>query len=100
MTTPTIVCYSTISTRGSICFLFFLFLRKYVSTLNKQLYSENVLFCCDGHLPTILFLCLVFGTIQKACLKPSRRIFAFYLQGRVFIAGNYTKRNFYMCLSL
>ena len=37
----------------------FLFLRKYVSTFNKQLNSENVLFCRDGHLSTILFICLV-----------------------------------------
>ena len=84
MTKPIIVYYSTISIRNSICFLFFQ-VQKYVSTQNKQLDSENVLFCRNGHLSTILFICLVLFIylvqFRKRVLKPSRRIFAFYLLG-------------------
>ena len=39
-------------------FLFFQ-VRKYVSTKNKQLDSEKVFIGRDGHLSTILFICLV-----------------------------------------
>ena len=58
MTTPTIVCYSTISTRSFICFLIFVFaeVRKYI----KQTTEEWECFICrNGHLSTILFICLV-----------------------------------------
>ena len=80
-----IVYYSTTSIRSSICFLICLFLRKYVSTLSKQLNSENVLFCRNGHLSTILYICLLLFIylvqFRKRILNPSRRIFAFYLLG-------------------
>ena len=39
-------------------FLFFQ-VQKYISTQNKQLDSENVLFCRNGHLSNIVFICLV-----------------------------------------
>ena len=53
MTTPIIVYYSTTSSRNPICFLFLV--RKYVSTQNKQLDSENVYFVVMDTCPQFSF---------------------------------------------
>ena len=64
-------------------------MRKYVSKLNKQLNSKNVLFLSwwtlvhnSFHFSIIVYL---FGTTQEACLTPSRRTFAFYLLGYLLL---------------
>ena len=69
------------------CSFLFFEVQKYVSTKNKQLDNENVIFCRNGPFSTILFTCLVLFIdlvqFRKRVLKPSRRIFAFYLLGYI-----------------
>ena len=94
----------------SYFYLFLIFqVQKNVSTQNKQLDSDNALFCRNGPFSTIFFICLVLFIhlvqFKKRVLKPTRRSFAFYLLGylslvitpSVFFFNVYFLVSFFFC---
>ena len=82
MTTPLIVYYSTIwISRIYIFILFYFKVRKYTK---QKLNIDNLYFVVTDTRTQFVFLFSIvylLGTVQEACFKPSRRIFAFYLLG-------------------
>ena len=106
MTTPIIVYYGTIGIRSFYIYIFLFSSTQVRQYMKRKLSSENILFCRNGHLSTILFIGLVFIVYLVSIWYNSGSVFETQwtylcvLFSAVFIAGNYTKRSIYTYLNL